>query len=196
MIIRGILNALGAAYILKADYDKALELNFESLLLREKEGDKAEMSVALQNIGLVYFKLRNYEQAIEYYSNALNLKKSSKPSVDLDMLLINLGLCYNQISEFAKVREFIIEGLNVCQNDCRDDILIQGKYGLGVSFFIQKKYDEAEANFQESYRLATSTNDQRFQIENLVYLGELYNRLGNLKRLKIISFALRKWRAR
>ena len=51
-----ILNALAAAYILKADYDKALELNFESLLLREQEGDKAEISVALQNIGLVYFQ--------------------------------------------------------------------------------------------------------------------------------------------
>src|SRR5690606_13196217 len=39
-----ILNALAAAYILKADYDKALEYNFQSLVVREQEGDKGEIS--------------------------------------------------------------------------------------------------------------------------------------------------------
>ena len=29
----------------KADYDKALEYNFQSLVVREAEGNKAEMSV-------------------------------------------------------------------------------------------------------------------------------------------------------
>ena len=91
------------------------------------------------------------------------------------MLLINLGLCYNQIEEFRQsAKNLFFKALQLWKDDCRSDILVQGKFGLGVSFFMQKDYDQAERNFQESYKLATSTNNQRFQIENLVYLGEFF----------------------
>lgn len=174
-----ILNALAAAYILKADYDKALEFNFQSLLVREEEGDKAEVSIALNNIGLVYFKLKNYEQAIKYYLRSLEYKRSSGDNVDLDMLLINLGLCYNQIAEFSDAQKYILEAFNTCGTACSDAILVQGKFGLGVSYFMQKEYEQSEINFQQSYKLALAIKDTRFEIENLVYLGELNSAQGN-----------------
>ena len=114
--------------------------------------------MTLNNIGVVYFKLRNYEQAIKYYTRSLDLKQNDVAAVDLDMLLINLGLCYNQIKNFDKAREFILQGLATCKDACRSDIVVQGKFGLGVSFFLQTDYDQAERNFQESYELATRTN--------------------------------------
>ena len=56
-----ILNGLALTHTFLANYDKALAYNFESLILREKDGKLDEVSLALNNIGLVYFKLRNYE---------------------------------------------------------------------------------------------------------------------------------------
>ena len=168
-----ILNALAAAHILRADYDKALEFNFQSLLLREQEGDKAEISIALNNIGLVYFKLKNYEQAIKYYLKSMDYKKSSGNSIDLDKLLINLGLCYNQIGEFSQAQKYILQGFETCLGSCDPDLLAEGKFALGVSYFMQKEYTLAEINFRESYVLAASNENKRFEIENLVYLGEL-----------------------
>lgn len=168
-----ILNALAAAYILRADYDKALEFNFQSLLLREQEGDKAEISIALNNIGLVYFKLKNYEQAIKYYLKSMDYKNSSGNNIDLDKLLINLGLCYNQIGEFSQAQKYILQGFETCLGSCDPDLLAEGKFALGVSYYMQKEYTLAEINFRESYVLAASNENKRFEIENLVYLGEL-----------------------
>ena len=72
-----ILNGLAVAYTFKAEYDKALEYNFQSLVVREAEGDKAEISITLNNIGLVYFKLHNYEGALKYYNQMFKLKAGS-----------------------------------------------------------------------------------------------------------------------
>src|SRR5688572_4302951 len=52
-----ILNGLAVAHTFSAEYDKALEYHFESLVVRESEGYQAAISIALNNIGFVYFKL-------------------------------------------------------------------------------------------------------------------------------------------
>lgn len=179
-----ILNALAIAYILKADYDNALDFNFKSLVINEEAGDQEQISVALNNIGVVYFKLKNYEQALKYYTKSLNLKRREHIKVDLDMLLINFGLCYNQINDFEKAQKFILEGFESCQQKCSNAILIQGKFGLGVSYFMQKDYQNSEVNFKESYELSVKNNDKRFQIENLVYLGELNTVKGNFDKAR------------
>jgi tetratricopeptide (TPR) repeat protein len=60
-----ILNSLALCYTNRGTYDKALDYHFQSLELREKEGDKGAMSVSYNNIGLVYFRIKNYEKALE-----------------------------------------------------------------------------------------------------------------------------------
>ncbi len=170
---RKILNALALAHTYRADYDKALEYNFEALVECENHGDRVLMSVIQNNIGLVYFKLHNYQQAINFYTKSLELKKETGDRYDLDLLLINLGLCYNQFKEFSQAQESIYEGFKVCGNKCSPDILMQGKFGLGVSYFMQKEYAEAQENFEQSHRLAAGLDDIRWQAENLVYLGQI-----------------------
>lgn len=179
-----ILNGLAAAHTLKADYDQALEFNFQSLLVREEEGNKAEISIALNNIGIVYFKLKNYDQATKYYLKSLELKRESNNNFDLDKLLINIGLCYNQLGEFEKARDYFQQGFEACGNVCRNEILIEGNFGLGLSYFKEKAYERAEESFLESYELAVRENDQRFQGENLVYLGFVNAQLKHFDKAK------------
>ncbi|MEJ0031969.1 MAG: tetratricopeptide repeat protein [Bacteroidota bacterium] len=75
-----VLNALALAYNYKALYDKALDLNFKSLEIREREGDKSEISAARNNIGLVYYKMGNIEQALDFFKQAIQAKIDSKNS--------------------------------------------------------------------------------------------------------------------
>lgn len=175
--LKRILNALAIGYTFKANYDKALEYNFHSLVIREKEGDKQSISITLNNIGIVYFKLKNYEKAIEYYKRSLDLKNEVNDNYDLDRLLINLGLCYNQIkgpdSKYAEAQKYINQALIICDTACSDPIKIEANFGLGVSYFGQKKWDLATKYFEESLSIARTFNDKRFQAENLVYLGKI-----------------------
>lgn len=172
-----ILNSLAISFTLKANYDKALEYNFESLIVNEKNKDFRNIGITLNNIGLVYFKLRNYEQAIKYYKRSLEVKNQNNDSYDLDRLLINIGLCYNQIkgpdSKFQEAQDYINKALENCGENCADRIKIEAYFGLGVSFFGQKKWDLANEFFEKSYSRARSFGDKRFQAENLVYLGKI-----------------------
>ncbi len=170
---KSILNQFAIVYTFQANYDKALNYHFESLVLREKGGKLEEISMALNNIGFVYFKLRNYDNALKYYQKSLDAKRIVDDNHDLDRLLINIGLCYNQLEKFEEGRKYIKEGLAVCQESCSEQVLEEGKFGIGVSYFQQQDYDNAEKNFLESLNFAVKLNEPRWQAENLVYLAKI-----------------------
>ncbi|MFZ6010496.1 MAG: tetratricopeptide repeat protein [Bacteroidota bacterium] len=173
-----ILGGLAIAYTYNADYDRALEFNYKSLLIRETEGDKGEISIVLNNIGLVYFKLKNYKSAHEYYHKALAMKKESKDDYDMDRLLINIGLCYNQLKQFKEAQKYFKEAFVICGENCSGDKKIEGRFGLGVSYYNEERYDEALNEFQESFKIAKETDNKRFQGENQVYIGKIFIRKG------------------
>ena len=58
-----LLNNMAQAYTDMASYDKALDYNFQSLEIREREGDPTSISITYNNIGSVYSYLKNYESA-------------------------------------------------------------------------------------------------------------------------------------
>ena len=170
---KAMLNALAYAYTIQAEYDKALETHFQSLILRDEDGDKAEISIAYNNIGLVYFKMKNYEKALDYYHRSLQLKKEIGDKHDLDRLLINIGLSNVHLHDYKRAHEYIQKGLSECQPNCNDQIIIEGKFGLGVVTYNEQKNDSAIAYFKESLRVAIQTENTRFQAENYVYLGRI-----------------------
>lgn len=170
---KAMLNALAYAYTIQAEYGKALETHFQSLILREEDGDKAEISISYNNIGLVYFKMKNYEKALEYYHRSHELKTEINDKHDLDRLLINIGLSYVHLHDFEKALDYINKGFEVCSPDCDDQINIEGKFGLGVANFGEKKYDVSHTYFNESLKTAIKTSNNRFKAENYVYLAKI-----------------------
>ncbi len=168
-----LLNSIAIAYSLKADYDNALEYHFQSLIVRERIGNKSEISITLNNIGFVYFKLRNYEKAREYFSRALSLRKEASDTYDLDRLLINLGMTNVHLGNFDDALNYINEGLKTCGESCSDDVIVEGKFGLGVSYYGLDKLADAALYFKNSLEVSKKTNNKRFQAENLVYLAKI-----------------------
>ena len=181
-----LLNSIGIAYSLKAEYDKALDFHYQSLIIREVTGNKSEISIALNNIGFVYFKLRNYQQAVEYFNRSLQLRKEGKDNYDLDRLLINLGTCHVHLGNLAQALEYITEGLTICENNCSDEIKLEGLFSLGVSYFGLKKYSDAKNSFEESLIISKKINYRRFQAENLVYLGKIAMHMGEYERAELM----------
>lgn len=186
-----ILSSIASAYTVQANYDKALEYDFQFLIIGQTEGNKAEISIVLNNIGLIYFKLKNYEKALEFYKQSLKFKKEINDEYDLDRLLINIGLTYNQLRNFEDARNFINDGFNVCQDNCSQKIKVEGKFGLGVTYFIQgtiekdnKHFVNSKKYFLESYQLAKDLGNRRFQLENLIYLARIDLKLSKVTEAK------------
>jgi len=181
-----ILNNIALAHTILAEYDKALEINFKTLTLREEDKDVEEISVSLNNIGLVYFKLKNYPKALEYYERALKSIEASDNKGFLDRQLINIALCYNQLKNFEESQRFFKRAFSICGNGCSDQVKIEGQFGLGVANYGMHKNDEAEKHFLASLDIAKQVHNKRFQAENLVYLGRISIRQGRYDEAKLL----------
>jgi signal transduction histidine kinase len=174
--VKNIMNNLAVAYTVQAKYDKALEMNFQTLILREQDKDVGEINVSLNNIGLVYFKLKNYPKALEYYTRSLTLLESATDKYFLDRLLVNIGLCYNQMKDFHKSQDFFDRAFKECGENCSDQIVMEGRFGLGISNYERGKSEEALFQFNESYSIAKKIPNKRFEAENLLFLARIYGR--------------------
>src|SRR5688572_19806781 len=180
--LKSILNDLAFVSIWKANYDKALKFLFESLELKRIGGDKFEISVALHNIGLVYYKLQDRDKALSYYQDALNLKNEIDNKYDLDVLLVNIGLCYAYNKRFLEASNYIEEGLVKCGKNCSNYLLMQASLGYGIIFFYENEFSKAEQQFLKSYTLSKNVGDERFQLENTIWLSEIYIRNNQISK--------------
>src|SRR5258705_10057565 len=94
--LKFILNNAGLAYTYLGNYDKALDYHYQSLLIREEEGDKKSIRNALNNIGLVFYHLKDDDKAIQHYLRAVEISKELEDFTGQERLYINLGLSYNR----------------------------------------------------------------------------------------------------
>ncbi len=168
-----ILNALAIAYSLKAQYDKALEYHFRGLVMRQKDGDKKQISISLNNIGWIYYRLGTVDLALDYYLQSLKAKEEVQDTFDKDRLYINIGLCYNSLGDYDRSKEYFNKAFELCGEECDNEILMEGEYGLANALFQQKKYNEAEVHFKKSLALSKLEKNQRFEAENLIDLGRM-----------------------
>ncbi len=172
--LKPILNGLGLAYTLQANFDKALRCFFESLELREKDGDKFEIGVALNNIGLVYYNLEDYDRALTFYNRSFKLRNETSNRYDLDVVLLNISLCYAHKGNFPEAQNFVKRSFATCGKNCSEYFLTNAWYGLGVISFEQKNFSKAEIQFLQSYSLARKLGDKRFHLDNMEYLIRIY----------------------
>lgn len=171
--LKYISNSLGLIYTSRAQYDKALEYNFQSLLLREKENDPMEVSITLNNIGLVYSHLRNYTRALEFYYRALEIRKQMGDDYDLDRLLINIGIAEIYSGRYKIAITRVNEALRVCEDECNDFILIEAWNALGIAYYRLDAIEEAKKYLQLSLAKAEELDYSRFIIENNLLLGAI-----------------------
>jgi signal transduction histidine kinase len=168
-----ILNALAAAHITEATYDKALFYSFKSLEIQENAGNEKEVGIVLNNIGLTYYRMGDFEQALEFYNRAKEIKKRVNDNVGLDRLFINMSLCYNYLRQYEQAKEFVEQGLEICGENCNDAIIIEADYSLGTSLFKLKEWNEALFHFNRSYERSVKVGDLHFQGENLIRIAEI-----------------------
>lgn len=180
--LKFLLNGLALAYTYQASYDNALEYHFQSLVERDAEGNKAEVSIAYNNIGLVYYKLRDFEQALDYFLKSLATKREANYFYDIDFCLINVGLCYNALMEYDKAIRYLNEALAFCQGKCTSERLNQIYFTLGYAHLGLGNLDEAGQHFQSSYQIARESSNGRFEAENLFGLYQVSLAKGDSER--------------
>jgi tetratricopeptide (TPR) repeat protein len=177
--LKSLLNVLGLGYLFKAEYDKALAFNLESLELRKKQEDRFSISIALNNTGLVYYKMKSYQRALDYFQHAIEYcltEGKLSPGVDKDYYegsLLNISLCHAFLNNLIMAEEYIDKVSGMCEDGCSDYILMQTYYGSGVIKFKQGNDQDALKKFSASLSLAKKLRNERYELDNIIYLSQL-----------------------
>lgn len=174
-----ILNSLGVAYTYQAKYEKALRYHFEYLKLHEVDSIWTEVSRSLFNIGVVYYKMKHSRKALEFYERSLALKRKYSDDTDFEGLLINIGLCCNALEKFSVAQEYFFSALDRCGQNCGSKDIINGEYGLGVSFYRLGEYSKALDHFSRSLQISQETGEQRFTADNLLFMARIFFKIKN-----------------
>jgi signal transduction histidine kinase len=173
-----VLSELAISYTYTAKYDKALQYNFEALVVNEKRKNTKHISITCNNIGLVYFKLRNYAEALKYYERSLEIKVTTGFNFDLDRLYINIALCLNQLKRYEEAEKSIAQALAICKDSCTHEIKMEAEFGLGISLLERGFVEKSQQHFESSLALSKKLYNNRFEIENLSNIAGIYFALG------------------
>jgi signal transduction histidine kinase len=166
-----ILNALALVYNYQGLWDKALELNFRSLEIRESEGNKEEISHALSNIGLVYFRIGNFDQALDFFLRSIDMKLASGTKTELSRIYMNAALSYANLGHYTESKSYVSHAYNACVGQCDDELINEGEFCLGLSASQKGEWDEAKSHFQKSYTIAKRLKLNYFQIDSARHIG-------------------------
>lgn len=185
--IKFILNNLALTHTLNASYDKALGYNFESLRIRELEGNPTDIVVALSNIGLVYQELEDNENALTYYQRAYDVSIENKLNFNLERCLVNMGLVYNALGKYSKAEDKITEALGICESgNCKDEVLNEAYLAIGIALLQQKEYLKAEMYFDSSRVISSRLGLAELTTSSYRWMAN--SKFGQLKLNEAISF--------
>lgn len=137
-----LLNSLGLACLFKEKYDEALKYNYESLILKEQDNDKAGIVVSLMNIGLIHYKLNDYKLAIEYSRRSLEVQ----PPTDYDRVKVYLNIAdsYYELHSYDSANSYYRKAISLNKVSPDHGVTSQLYYGFARALFASGQMDSAE----------------------------------------------------
>lgn len=138
-------------YIIKGEYDKALECHQKALAITEKEfgKDHPNTHIPLSDIGDVYTYMGNLEKALEYYQKALAQKlkephNGKYPDVTAH-IYGDIGNTYRELGEYEKALENYQKVLSIKEKNFEPNHpLIASSYNnIAWTYCLLERYGEA-----------------------------------------------------
>ncbi|MBX7044979.1 MAG: tetratricopeptide repeat-containing sensor histidine kinase [Ignavibacteria bacterium] len=117
----------GSVYVLKGEFQKALEYNLEGLKAAEVDKNIENITTLLSNTGLTYWNLGENVKAYEYISKSLKYKREKGDSLDIAKSLNNLGLVYNAMGDYLNALEAYQEAFSIVER-------FDEKKGIGILY--------------------------------------------------------------
>lgn len=175
------LNNLGNYQNNMGDNTKALEYFQAALKINEQLKDSTEISNNLNNIGVVYMVMEKFTKAREYYQQSYDLVAKRGDKKPMMYGLGNIGITYSYEENYELALEYFHKVLMIAK-ELEDIQNVSRSYGnIGRVYEDMKMYNEAMLYYTMSYSINDSIGNKYSSIFNLVGLGDVNRKLGNIK---------------
>lgn len=164
----------GLAYMVKGEYNLALDFFNVALTLSRKINYPAGEGKILQNLGIVYSNLGNYPESLENYFQALKLREKLGDKFGICSSLTGIGAVYFMQGKYNDALANYIRGLNIAREiDSKSSI--QNSYAnIGEVYFKLGNYTAAEENLGRSLELDPYTGNKGVKAFISVMMGSIY----------------------
>jgi class 3 adenylate cyclase/tetratricopeptide (TPR) repeat protein len=128
----------------------------------------------LYQMGLMYYRYQDYTQAIKHLQDALRIKQTTPYSL-FSQITNTIGLSFRSLKQYdSAVKYFkIVYDTAVIGNDGQWIGISQGN--IGVCFFHQKRYKEAEPLLKRDIELSLANSGIRNAVTSMAILATIYN---------------------
>jgi tetratricopeptide (TPR) repeat protein len=128
-------------------WQEAEAYHCQSLMLREKQGDKRRIAWSLQNLGYALRGQGKFSEAIIYYQQAIENLKQIGDAYNSAIAQMNLGIAYNECGQPA-VALLYYRGAEAIFHKVYDRLYLAKLYNnLGVNYLALSDWSQAENAF-------------------------------------------------
>ncbi len=156
-VIAGTLHNIGLVYQSLSENTVALEYYQKSMALNEELNNKSWLASTIGNIGNVYRYLGDYSKALEYLQKALVISEELHNKDGIAINLGNIGALHadRNFKEFnaAIAEEYLLNAMVLCREIEAKQYLYQFHKVLAELYRIEKRWEEADSNFQKYHAL-------------------------------------------
>ena len=171
-------------------YDMALARNLELLGYFRHIGEQHQQSLVMNNIGDLHYMRKNFKEAQIWYERAINLSVGLKSEPLVLYQSYNLGnallmqnrftdalVYYNAMEQLARASNLPVQQIQALEQ-------------MGTANYRMGKSSEAAESWEKAVQMSRELKFVEGQRANLEHLRDLYQELGDSRRLAACKAAL------
>jgi len=174
------LNNIGVAYLAKGEFSEAQTYFERALDIREQRKVPREIADTLHNLGETLYRMGKFDQALTRYGRALDVRRADGDTLTAAKESYSLGTIFDYQGRYGAAAKSKGEALKAFRDlKQRDSWLGEILGGLGYSYALGGRADEASKNLDEAMAVARELNHAgltaqvlRFQAENAFFKGD------------------------
>ncbi len=172
---------LGRTVQLLGEYDNALAIYRDVLVLSRKLKNAQYELISLNNMGLIYSTTGDTRKAVELFEEALKVNQIVHNAMIEGTILNNLGKAYIEVGDGPKAIDLLERAYKICSDggfiDCASNALIN----LGADRYQVGDNRKALDFFNRALELNSKSIDKRTQATVLANIGKIYADLDDFQ---------------
>ncbi|MHA2364119.1 MAG: tetratricopeptide repeat protein [Candidatus Hodarchaeales archaeon] len=174
------LNNIALIFWKQGKLRESLNFHHKSLKIKEKYGNKQDLSVALNNIALVYIDQGQLKKALNHLQQSLTLKKQIGNKQDIAMTLNNIAYIYRNQGQNSKALEYYEKVLSY-KKVLNPQELATTLNNMAVVYHVEGKLKRALDNNQQALKIKELHCTEQEIASTLNNIASIYRIQGKLE---------------
>ncbi|WP_271254690.1 CHAT domain-containing protein [Pseudanabaena sp. Chao 1811] len=168
-----VLSNWGLAYERLGQFDKAIALYQQELVIAREIKDIAREGAVLSNLGNAYDSSQQFDKAIVMHQQALTIMQKIKDNANKGRVLVNLANTYRNLGQNEQAIEIYQQALAIAREIKNRDSEGTALRNLGIAYVNRGQHQQALEAYQQAVTIAREIGDRDGEGTVLSNLGKL-----------------------